>query len=456
MQAGGTTGSSDLHESWSSRFGFLMATIGFAVGLGNIWRFPYMTGENGGAAFVLVYLFCAFAIGIPILIAELLIGRRGQRSPPAAMRAIAEAEGRSRHWQWVGGMNLLAAFVIGLSYCVVIGWVLLYLWKALLTGFSGIDAAAARAEFDGLLHDTPTMVLWTWIGLVLTGAIIYAGVRKGIERAVTVMMPALFLLLLVLAAFNIVSGGFPAALDYLFRADFSKITASVWLAAVGQAFFSIGVAMAGMMTYGAYLPKSVSIVRSAWLIIVADTMVALLAGLVIFPVIFKFGLDPQGGPGLIFQTLPVAFAQMPGGHLFGVLFFVLLSFAGITSMVGLIEALTAWLEEHRGFARHRSALLVLAAIAILSLLSILSYSEFSEWRVAGKNLNAILDYLANQVLLPLGGLLIAVFAGWQMSRDSTREELDLPDGRVFGLWRILIRYPVPVAVLLILLLGVGS
>ena len=161
MQAGGTTGSSDLHESWSSRFGFLMATIGFAVGLGNIWRFPYMTGENGGAAFVLVYLFCAFAIGIPILIAELLIGRRGQRSPPAAMRAIAEAEGRSRHWQWVGGMNLLAAFVIGLSYCVVIGWVLLYLWKALLTGFSGIDAAAARAEFDGLLHDTPTCLLYT-------------------------------------------------------------------------------------------------------------------------------------------------------------------------------------------------------------------------------------------------------------------------------------------------------
>lgn len=456
MQAGGTRGSGNLHESWSSRFGFLMATIGFAVGLGNIWRFPYMTGENGGAAFVVVYLFCAFAIGIPILIAELLIGRRGQRSPPGAMRAIAEAEGRSRHWQWVGGMNLLAAFVIGLSYCVVIGWVLLYLWKALLTGFSGIDAAAAQADFDGVLHDTPTMVLWTWLGLILTGAIIYAGVRKGIERAVTIMMPVLFLLLLLLAAFNIFSGGFPAALDYLFRADFSKITASVWLAAVGQAFFSIGVAMAGMMTYGAYLPKSVSIVRSVWLIIVADTAVALLAGLVIFPVIFKFGLDPQGGPGLIFQTLPVAFAQMPGGHLFGVLFFVLLSFAGITSMVGLIEALTAWLEEHRGFARHRSTLLVLALIAILSLLSILSYSEFSGWRVAGKDLNAMLDYLANQVLLPLGGLLIAVFAGWQMSRDSTREELDLPDGRVFGLWRILIRYPVPVAVLLILLMGIGS
>lgn len=456
MQAGGTTGSGSLHESWSSRFGFLMATIGFAVGLGNIWRFPYMTGENGGAAFVVVYLFCAFAIGVPILVAELLIGRRGRRSPPAAMRAIAAAEGRSRHWQWAGGMNLLAAYLIALSYCVVIGWVLFYLWKALSTGFAGVDAAAAQAGFDGLLHDTSSMVLWTWLGLLLTGVIIYAGVRKGIERAVTVMMPMLFMLLIVLVVFNLFNGGVPAAIDYLFRADFSRITAAVWLAAVGQAFFSIGVGMAGMMTYGAYLPQNVSIVRSVWIIILADTAVALLAGLVVFPLVFKFGLDPQGGPGLIFQTLPVAFAQMPGGRLFGVLFFLLLSFAALTSMVGLIEALTVWLEEHRGFARHRSVFLGLSATAVLSLVPILGFAEFSQWRVAGYDLNAILDYLANQVLLPLGGLLIAVFAGWQMNRESTRMELGLPDGRVFGLWRFLIRYPVPVAVLLIFLMGVSS
>ena len=443
-----------VEKQWSSRAGFLLAAIGFAVGLGNIWRFPYITGENGGAAFVVVYLICAFAIGVPIVIAEILIGRRGAMSPPGSMRAVALAEGGSRHWQWAGGMNLLAAFLIQVAYCVVAGWVLWYLYKALTTGFAGMDGAAAEAEFAAALGDIPGLVLWTLVGLAITGAIIYAGVQSGIERAVRVLMPTLFGLLVALAIYNAFAGGFVEALTYLFAPDFSKVNPPMVLAAVGQAFFSIGVAMAGMMTFGAYLPKHISISGSAVIIVLADTLVALVAGLVIFPVVFKFGLDPASGTGLIFQTLPAAFAQMPGGHLVSVLFFLLLSVAAITSMVGLIEPMTAWMEERRGYARHRSALVVLVGTASISFISVLGHNVWSEVRLFGTNLNAALDYLPNNILLPLGGLLIAVFAAWFVKRDSAREELAMASDRLFAIWRLLIRYLVPVAVLLIFVLGV--
>jgi NSS family neurotransmitter:Na+ symporter len=438
---------------WSSHFGFLMASIGFAVGLGNIWRFPYVTGENGGGAFVLVYLVCAFGIGVPILMAEIMIGRKGRLSPPGSMRAVASAEGRSPHWQWAGGMNLVAAFLIEVVYCVIAGWVLFYLFKAVVGGFAGTDAAAATAAFAALRADTATMLLWTLTGLGITGVIIYAGVEKGIERAVRILMPTLFGLLVLLAVYNVFAGGFVQALDYLLSADFSKVNGAVVLAAIGQAFFSIGVAMAGMMTFGAYLPKEISIGRSVVVIICADTLVALTAGLVIFPAVFNYGLDPAGGSGLIFQTLPVAFAQMPGGHVISVLFFLLLSVAAITSMVGLIEPLTAWLEEHRGLQRHNSTLLVVGGIATLSVLSILSYNVIADLQIAGKNLNDAFDYLSNQIMLPLGGFLIALFVGWFVSKASARDELGIARPIFFEVWHLLIRYVVPLAVLLILVFG---
>ena len=258
------------HEQWSSKFGFLMAAVGFAVGLGNIWRFPYVTGENGGAAFVMVYLACAFAIGVPILMAEIMTGRRGRLSPPGSMRAVALAEGKSRHWQWAGGLNLLAAFTIEVVYCVVAGWVLLYLFEALLTGFSGVDATSAELAFTAVLNDVPGLLLWSVFGLAIAGAIVFSGVQQGIERAVKVLMPTLFGLLVLLAIYNVFAGGFEEAVAYLFTADFSKVNGGMILAAIGQAFFSIGVAMAGMMTFGAYLPKNVSIGGSVLIIIVAD------------------------------------------------------------------------------------------------------------------------------------------------------------------------------------------
>lgn len=443
-------------SGWTSRFAFMMASVGFAVGLGNIWRFPYVTGENGGGAFVLVYLVCAFSIGVPILMAELLIGRRGKKSPPKSMRDVALQQGRSKHWQWLGGMNLLAAFTIMIVYSVIAGWVLSYLFKAITNGFAGIDGIMAEQSFEKMLGNYTTLLFWTLLGLVISGSIIYAGIQNGIEKAVTVLMPALFALIVVLVGYNMVMGGFDEAVEYLFFADFSKINSSVVFAAVGQAFFSIGVAMAGMMTYGAYLPQSVSIPRSVVLIVFADTLVALMAGLVIFPVVFSNGLDPAGGPGLIFQTLPVAFANMPGGHFVSVLFFLLLSVAAITSMVGFIEPLTRWIEEHKGFARHKSALFILGAIAALSVFSILGYNTFAEYTIGGKDINGVLDYFSNQILLPVGGLLIAIFVGWFVNRKVLIGELGLGEGSLFKLWYFLIRYVAPVAVFLVFVLGVSE
>lgn len=444
------------HEHWSSRFAFLMASVGFAVGLGNIWRFPYVTGENGGAAFVLVYLACVFLIGVPILMAELLIGRRGQLSPPLSMRKLAESEGRSPHWQWVGAMGLLAAYTIEIVYAVIVGWVLWYLFKAITTGFVGVDAVAAESQFNAVLADPIGMMSWTLVGLAITGYIIYSGVQGGIEKAVTVLMPLLFALLALLAVYNIFAGGMGEAIDWLFTPDFSKISPVVVLAAIGQAFFSIGVAMGGMMTFGAYLPQDISIPRSVLIIVSADTLVALLAGLVIFPAVFHNGMDPAAGAGLIFQTLPVAFSGMPGGYVFSIMFFLLLSVAGITSMVGLVESVTSWMEDHHGFSRHSSALLVVGSIAILSVISALSYSALSEYQLAGRNFNDVLDYFSNQVLLPVGGFLIALFAGWFLNTQVSSKELNFSSPGLFRLWYFLIRFVVPPAVLVIFVMGVSG
>ena len=441
---------------WSSRFAFLMASVGFAVGLGNIWRFPYVTGENGGAAFVLVYLACAFGIGVPILMAELLIGRRGQGSPPSAMANVASQSGRSRQWKWVGGMGLLAAYTIEIVYSVVVGWVLWYLFKAITTGFAGVDATVANAEFAAVLDNNLGMLAWTLVGLAITGAIIYAGVQNGIERAVNIMMPMMFMLLVGLAAYNYFAGGFDQAVAWLFTPDFSKIGFGTVLAAIGQAFFSIGVGMAGMMVYGSYLPKSISITHSVLIIVVADTGVALLAGLVIFPAVFHYGLDPAAGAGLIFQTLPVAFAQMPGGYVFSVLFFLILSVAGITSMVGLVESVNAWVEERFNIPRHKSAVLVVGSIAMFSILSIMSYNVMGELNMGGMNFNDVMDYFSTKILLPVGGLLIAVFAGWIVKKEATRDELTSLNGLAYEVWHFLIRFVVPPAVGVILVMGVMS
>jgi len=401
---------------WSSRFAFIMASVGFAVGLGNIWRFPYVTGENGGSAFVAIYLLCTLSIGIPCL------------------------------------MGVLTAYTIAITYAVVVGWVLWYLGRALITGFAGFDAAVAESTFAGLLNDNQSMVIWTLIGNLIVGGIIYAGVTAGIERAVIIMMPLMFSLLIGLGIYNYFAGGFIETLQWLFTPDFSKVTGATFLAAVAQAFFSIGVGMGGMMTYGAYLPRDFSIAKGAATIVMADTLVALLAGFVVFPAVFHFGLDMAGGPGLIFQTLPVAFAQMPGGGIFSVLFFLMLALAGITSMVGLVESVTSWTQEKLSISRQRSTLLVVGSLTSLSVISVLSYNIWEDYRLLGMNFNQLTEALYDKVLLPVAGLLVALFTGWFMLREHSEDELR-DDLSWYSTWRGLTRWVVVPAIALILITG---
>lgn len=437
---------------WSSRFAFIMASVGFAVGLGNIWRFPYVTGENGGGAFVLVYLLFVFAIGVPCVMAELMVGRRGQSSPSKSMAAVAQESGLSRLWGGVGGLGVFTAYTISITYAVVVGWVLWYLVQALMTGFAGYDAAMATSTFEGLLADGSTMLIMTILGNLIVGGIIFAGVTGGIERAVTFMMPLLFALLIGLGIYNMFAGGFGETLSWLFTPDFSKIDGPVLLAAVGQAFFSIGVGMGGMMAYGSYLPANFSITRGAMMIVLADTLVALLAGFVVFPMVFNYGLDLAGGAGLIFQTLPVAFAQMPGGHIFAVLFFVMLSVAGVTSMVGLLEAVTSWTDQKTTLGRELSAVVVVGSVTFCSIASVFSYNVWQDYTLFGMNFNAASEGLYDKITLPLGGLLIALFVGWFMKRDFAFSEL-ATDEQTFGIWQLLLKFVVVPAIAIILITG---
>jgi NSS family neurotransmitter:Na+ symporter len=443
-------------ETFKTPLGFLMAAVGFAVGLGNIWRFPYITGENGGAAFVLVYLACVLIIGLPIVMSEIALGRRGQGDPLQTFGRLAKASGAAPLWRWVGGLNLLTAFLIMATYATVAGWVLYYLWSASSGAFSSIDEIASNTYFETLLASPVVMFMWMALAMTLTGIIISGGVQKGIERAVRVLMPLLFLLMLALVVYNAFDPSFWVGWDYLFQADFSKITPQVFLAAIGQAFFSIGVAMAGLMIFGAYLPPGQSIVRYGFLIIVADTAIALLAGLMIFPLVFRYGLDPAGGVGLIFKVLPIAFGQLPFGALVGGLFFLLLSVAAMTSMVGFVEPLVATLARLTGMSRLKSTWLMVLSLILVSLMSILTYSAWSSLQIWGRDLNGLIDFISNQLLLPIGGLLIAIFAGWVLKRDQLAAEVVFPRAWQFKLWYGLLKYPLPCVILVILISGLAT
>lgn len=440
-------------SAWGSRSGFILASVGFAVGLGNIWRFPYVTGENGGSAFVLIYLLCAFGIGVPILMAEFLLGRRAQRSPPFALAAIAQESGRSEKWSWVGKLTILTAFGILMSYAVVAGWVLYYFFLALTGNMLASSSTQSQSAFNNLLADPLALVFWGGVSLVSAALIIAAGVQQGIERAVKVLMPMLFALLVLLMVFNVFTGGMPQALDYLFTPDFSKVDGSTFLAALAQAFFSIGVAMAGMMMFGAYLPKTISIAQSAVIIVAADTVVALLAGLVIFPMVFHNGLDVGAGTGLIFQTLPVAFARMDGGATVGAVFFLLLCVAAITSIVGLSEPVTGYVAERWQLSRRRATLAMFGTLFPFTVISALTFSTWSPVRLAGQSLDYWIEYLPNQVLLPVGGLLIATFAAWRLDRNISASELSFTSEVWFTVWFRLMRFVVVPAVFIILVTG---
>jgi len=443
-----------IHGMWSSRLAFILAATGSAVGLGNIWRFPYTTGEYGGGAFVLVYLLCVAAIGIPIMMAEVMLGRRGRQSPINTMRSLALAEGRHPAWQLLGWMGILAGFLILSFYSVVAGWTLAYVFRSAGGAFAGASPEAIAAGFGAFIGDPERLLAWHTIFMVMCVLVVARGVASGLERAVRVLMPALFLLLLILVGYSATNGYFAEAVTYMFRPDFSKLGTAGVLSAMGQAFFSLSLGMGAIMIYGSYLANQASITRNVAIIAGMDTLVAILAGLAIFPIVFASGLAPQLGSGMVFKVLPIAFGQMAFGQIFGTLFFVLLVFAAWTSAISLLEPVVAWLVENRGFSRVRASVLAGIAAWLLGILSLLSLNVWSGVTVFGLGFMDLFELLAANVLLPLGGLLIAVFAGWVLSRAASTDELDT-GARVYAVWRFLVRYIAPLAVAVVLASAVG-
>ena len=440
-----------IHGQWSSRWIFILAATGSAVGLGNIWRFPYVTAENGGGAFVLIYLVCIVLVGLPIMMSEIMLGRRGRRSPIHTMEALAEEEGRSRHWRLVGVMGVLAGFFILTFYSIVAGWTLAYIVRAVSGMFQGVNAQETQAVFAALVSDPERLLAWHTLFMIMTVFVVARGIEQGLEQAVRYLMPALLLLLLFLVGYSLTTPGFSAALSYLFKPDFSQVGPSTILVALGQAFFSLSLGMGAIMAYGSYLSDNASIPGTTASIAALDTGVALLAGLAVFPIMFSFGLQPEeGGPGLLFKILPIAFGQMSYGSILAVVFFTLLMLAAWTSALSILEPVTAWLVEKTGYSRTRAAVSAGLVAWALGLGSLLSLNLWSEAKLFGMTFFGLMEYLSVNIMLPVGGLLISVFAAWFMSRSSSFAELKLGNGAYLA-WKLAAMFIAPAGVILILL-----
>ena len=443
------------HGQWSSRFGFILAATGSAVGLGNIWKFPYMTGVSGGSAFVLTYLLCIALIGVPILVMEWLIGRRAQKNPIQAMEHVALQEGRSRHWKWLGLVGILGAFLILSFYSVIGGWALDYLFLTGSGTFQGMNGEQTGAVFNGFLGNAGSLLLWHTVFMGLTIAIVAMGVTGGLERASRIMMPALVLVLVILVGYGVTTGAAGRAAEFLFTPNWSAINGQVVLAALGHAFFTLSLGMGIMTAYGAYLGQDVNLLGTARTVVLLDTTIALMAGMAIFPLVFSHHLEPSAGPGLIFVTLPIAFGNMTGGTVLGALFFILLSFAALTSSMSLLEPVVALLEEKTPLGRKSATLVAGSVIWLLGVASLLSFNHWSDIQIMGNNIFDFLDKLTSKFMLPLTGLGIIIFAGWFMNQDSIRRELGL-EGLGYTIWRIVSRFVAPLAVIAVfisLLLG---
>lgn len=430
--------------TWATRFGFLMAAIGSAVGLGNFWRFPYTAGENGGGAFVVVYILCVIAIGAPVLLAELAVGRHAKRSAVGSVRQMAHDAGVPALWTIVGWFGMAGGVLVLCFYSVVAGWVSAYVLKLASGEFVGMAADNVAASFGALLESRNVVMAWHTGFMAVTIAIVAMGVKAGIERAVTILMPLFFIMLIGLVIYAGFAADMGTALAYLFQPDFSQITANTFVEALGQALFSMSVGSAIMITYGAYLPKSDNLTGSAGIVAGADTLVALTAGLAIFPFVFAFtALDPAAGPALLFQAMPAAFAEMPGGQWVGTAFFFLAFIAALTSSISLLQVIVAFGEEHTDFGRVGSALFFGFIIWLVGVACAFSQDFFD-----------LLDIVTSRFLLPLAALGIALFVGWAVARTTLRDELEPTSSGIFNAWRFIMRWPAPIAVALIMISGV--
>jgi len=438
------------HGLWSSRFAFILAATGSAVGLGNIWKFPYITGENGGGAFVLIYLVCILAIGLPIMIAEIMLGRRGGQSPINSMRNLAVEAGASKYWAWLGWLGVIAGFLILSYYSVIAGWAMAYVVRVASGVFEGVTPDGVSNIFGQFIADPEKLLAWHSLFMVVTMLVVARGV-KGLERTVKFLMPALLAILILLVGYAMEQDAFKQGALFLFEADFSKVNREAVLTAMGHAFFTLSLGMGAIMVYGSYLPKKVSIGSTAVMIAVADTGVALLAGLAIFPIVFANGLEPGSGPGLIFQTLPIAFGHMAYGSIFGTLFFILLVFAAWSSSISIIEPAVAWLVENKKMSRMRACIWAGLATWALGIGTVLSFNLTADIKLFDKTFFDIIDYLTANIMLPLGGLSIAIFAGWVMSKENSANELQIKSPILFHAWRFLVKFVSPIAVAIVFL-----
>ncbi|HMN65866.1 MAG TPA: sodium-dependent transporter [Burkholderiaceae bacterium] len=439
-------------DRWSGRAGFILATVGSAVGIGSIWKFPYEVGANGGSTFVGFYVAGLVLIVVPLMLAEFAIGRRGRADPSGSMAAVALAERASRHWAMAGTMGVLTGFLILSFYSVIGGWTIGYAVETARHGLPGADAQAVRARFEAFLASPWQMLAWHGVFMSAAAAVVARGVARGIETASMVLMPLLVALMLALAAYSIVEGDLAATLRFLLEPDLSHLSARTALEALGLGFFSIGVGLGLMITYAAYSGAAIDLKQVAVASVVADTLISLLAGLAVFPIVFAHGLDPASGPGLVFVTLPIAFARMPFGTVAAVAFFVLLFVAALASAISLLELMVALLTRRLGWRRPAATWGAAASTFVAGIATVLSFNLWANWHplaglgiVSSATVFDLVDQLTSNLLLPLGGLAIASFAGWAVPTRMLAEELRL-GARAARALRFALRYVAPAGI----------
>ena len=431
------------HGAWIGKWTFILAATGSAVGLGNIWGFPYKAGTNGGGAFVLIYLGCILIIGIPIMISEIILGRRAGNSPINAMRSVALESNRSSSWQIVGWSGIFAGVLILSFYSVIAGICLNYIFISA----SSSGAITSPEQFTNVISSPINLIFWHTVFMILTALIVSAGIKDGIGRMVKILMPLLGFLMIFMVIYSIINGDFSRAMTFLFAPDFSNVTSDTLLQAMGQACFSLSLGMGSIMAYGAYMPKDQKVVSTSFTVASLDTLIAILAGLAIFPIIFAFNLEPNSGPGLVFVSMLSAFNQMQFGQFIGPLFFILLSVAALSSSISLLEPGVAYLSEENILSRKRSAEIISFFVWILGIGSALSFNILSDFYLIGdRNFLDSMDFIANQILLPLGGVFIAIFVGWFMKKSLIEDELGSINTSLYFLWRFFVKFIAPVCV----------
>jgi NSS family neurotransmitter:Na+ symporter len=441
-------------DSFTSNIGVVAAAAGSAIGLGNIWRFPYILGENGGGAFLFIYLAFVLGIGIPVMLSEFTIGRRAQRNPVGAFKKLAP----KRPWFLIGIMGVVAAFMILSFYAAVAGWTLEYIYQSLTNSFAGKAPAQLRDMFEDFRTGSWRPVIWFLVFMFFTAGIVISGVHKGIEKYTKILMPVLLVILIILSIRAVTLPGARAGLAFLFKPDFSKITAGTILEALGQAFFSLSIGMGTLITYGSYIQKKDNLSGIAISVSLADTFIAVLAGIAIFPAVFAFGIDPAAEEGLVFITLPTIFQQMAGGYFFSLLFFILLGVAALTSTISVLEVVVAYFSEELNISRKKATLIATLSISVLGIFAAASWGWFSTFSIAGNNFFGILNFTSANILLPIGGLFIVIFVGWFMGRNKVRDEISNQGSlkaRMMGVFLFLVRFIAPVAIAMVFLNGIG-